>query len=201
LRLAPANRRCCSVRSSGPAGWCARRPASGRCGCRNVGRVLDLELGLDRSSARDQGRHPVFVGDAEPAALRVALLERLLLPGLVLELFGRIALAAVGAEGADGALVQDLGLAQRWRHALALDAAIGGDGHGLGSQVGDGVLDREHILVVDRDDADEPQALAVVPGQGDRGRGRQGRTVGQRPDRVRAGHAAGHWPVQPNWAK
>jgi hypothetical protein len=51
------------------------------------------------------------------------LLHRLLGPGLVFELFGRV--FSGRAEGADAALVQDLGLAQDVRHALPLDPAPG----------------------------------------------------------------------------
>ncbi|MNJ37164.1 hypothetical protein D3C77_319730 [compost metagenome] len=138
---------------------------------------------------RDQGRQPVFVGDAHPAAGRLLLDARLLGPVLVLDLFGGE--LAVRTEGADGPLVQDHLLAQVDRNALALDAAVGGDGDGLGPQVGHRVLDREHILVVNRDDAREAQAVAVVPGQFDRGGRGQGLALGQAPDGVGAGHAAG----------
>ena len=147
------------------------------------GGVCDAELGLDGLVLRrDQRRHPVFVGDAQPAAGGVEFLAWLLGPVAVLQLGGCKAVAL--GEGADAALVQDLGLAQRRGHALALDAAIGGDGDGGGAQVGHRVGHGEHVAGVDRQHAGEAQALAVVPGQGDRGRRRQGRSGGQPPDRI-----------------
>ncbi|CAL1690544.1 hypothetical protein MMB232_00671 [Brevundimonas subvibrioides] len=114
--------------------------------------------------------------------VELVLLARLLGPVAVLQLAGDVAIPL--GEGADAALVQDLGLAQRRRHALALDAAIGGDGDGGGAQVGDRVGHGEHVAVIDRQHAGEAQALTVVPGQGDRRRRRQGRSGRQPPDGV-----------------
>ncbi len=122
--------------------------------------------------------------------VELELLARLLGPVAVLQLGGGVAVTF--REGADPALMQDLGLAQHRRHALALNAAIGRDDDGRGAEVGDRVRDREHILVVDRDHAGEAQTLTIVPGQGDRcGRG-QGRAPGQTPDSVGARNAAGN---------
>ncbi|MNQ40924.1 hypothetical protein D3C85_545860 [compost metagenome] len=158
--------------------------------------ITDGETALDGFLlVGDERRHPVFVGDAQPAASRLVLDAGLLGPVLVLDLFsGEL---AVRAEGADGAFVQDHLLAQISGHALALDATIGGDGDRLAAQVGDGVGDGEDVLVVDGDDAREAQALAIVPGQLDRGGRRQGRALGQGPGRVRTGNAAGHVGAAP----
>ena len=57
-------------------------------------------------------------------------------------------------------------------HAVAQDEPVGLQRRGRAARIDDRVGDREHVFVVDRDDALEDEARAVVPGQ--RHRLRQG---------------------------
>ncbi len=162
----------------------------------DVALIAGPELGFDGLTLiGDQGRQPEFVGDAQPAAGRFLADRRLLGPVLVFVLFSDIAAAL--AEGADGALVRDHFPAQRRRYALAPNRAIGGNGDRLGAEVGHCVGDGEQILVVDRNHAGEAQPLAIVPGQGDGGRGRQGLARRQSPGGIQSGHAAGDIGSEP----
>ena len=141
------------------------------------------EARLDRRRLRrDDRRAPIFVGEAEPAA--VALEGQRLARILVDRRVGDFLHAAV-ADHADEAFVQhriagDIGL------AVAQDEPIGPHRRRRAAFVGDRVGDGEHVLVVDRDDPLEDEALAVVPGQRHRLFRRQRFRVGG-PDGVEIG--------------
>jgi hypothetical protein len=88
---------------------------------------------------------------------------------------------ALLAEHADGPFVQDEPVAQPLGQALAAHGAEGGQRHRLGAQVGDGVGDGEHIVLVDLDAPGEAQARSVVIGKGDGAAHGQGVALGQSP--------------------
>ncbi len=125
----------------------------------------------------DQGRQPVFVGDAGPGAGGVELLGR----GAVLRQVLVLERPHAPVEVADRALVDDAVFADVRRHALALHRAIGRERHRQGAGVGDGVGEGEHVVLVHVDLARERQALAVGVGQDDRLAGRERGALGERP--------------------
>ena len=146
----------------------------GRAGARGDGLagrdIVDLVLGLagragllDRHVDRlllvgNEGRHPVLVGDADPAAGGLQLLLLVVLEVGVAEF-----LVAV-VEDAVRAFMQHVGALRR-RRAEAHDEAPGEHRHRLVRLVLDALLDGEHEERVDRDIECEDQALAIVPGQ------------------------------------
>ena len=93
-------------------------------------------------------------------ALVASQLSDFLIPHLLVG-FGLLALVA---HHADQAFVQDV-IAEHRRRAVARDQRIGKQRHRRAAFVGDLVLEREQIMVVDRDGAGEDEALAVVVGQ------------------------------------
>ena len=129
----------------------------------------------------DQRRQPVFVGDAGPGGGGIERLGRgaLLRQVLVFEA------PHAAVEIAGGALMDDAGLADIVRHALALDGAIGRKGHRSGAGVGHRVGQREQVVVVHLDPAGEGQPLVVGVGQRHRTAGRERRALGQGPQRRR----------------
>ena len=107
---------------------------------------------------RDEGRQPVFVGDAEPA-LRVLDLDLAVVGEVVI-----VMLLQPLAENPERAFMQDeetRGL----RRAGARDEAVGIERHRRGGVVGDGLLDRQQEVVRKFDGPGEAQARAIVPGQ------------------------------------
>ena len=108
---------------------------------------------------RQQRRRPVFVGDAEPAVGDVEI-DGLFFFDLLVGVF----LQAGLAEHADQAFMQNV-VAGGLRRAVARNQRIGKKRNRARAFVGDLLLDREQVLVVDRDGAAEFEALAVVIGQ------------------------------------
>jgi hypothetical protein len=84
----------------------------------------------------------------------------------------RVDLVQLAAQDADQAFEQhidavDLG------GALAEQAGIGEERHGIGALVHDVLLHGEEIVLIDRDGAGEGEAFAIVPGEDERLAGRQ----------------------------
>src|SRR5690349_18071799 len=106
----------------------------------------------------NQGRRPIFVGEAEPGISEIEpqlllLLERLVALLLTLGVDAEAALAqALVAHPADRALVLDA-VARGRRIAMARDEPERIQCDGLVTAIGDLVLDGEQVLVVDRDGA------------------------------------------------
>ena len=136
---------------------------------KEIGLVVDWlnrpacgEARLDRRGLRRNDRRaPVFVGEAEPPAVA---LEGFGPAGRLLDvLIGDLLYAAV-ADHADEAFVQHRIAADR-RHAMAEHEGVGLHGRCRAAGVRDRIRDREHVFVVDRNDALEDQTRAIVPGQ------------------------------------
>ncbi len=133
-----------------------------------VGREPRLQL---RVGVRQQRRGPVFVGDAEPAVGDLEA-DRLGVVDLLVAVF----LQALVAEIADQAFMQDV-VAGDLRGAVPRDQRERIERNRRGAGIGDFVLDREQVAVVDRDGAVEGQALAIVVFQ----RHRRGRRQAPEP--------------------
>ena len=112
---------------------------------------LDLGAGVGQ-----QGRRPVFVGDAHPGIGHLEGDVLLVVDRLVGEL-----LQSLIAHHADQAFVQDV-VALGLRRPYARDARIGIEGDRRAGAVRHLVAQGEEILVVDRDGAAELEALAIV---------------------------------------
>ena len=82
------------------------------------------------------------------------------------------------------------------RAVLARDIAVGIQVHRRAALVGDAVGHREHVLVVDGDDAGEDKALAIVPAQGDGIAGAQHLAGRQLPVAVLARHVVAADPAE-----
>ena len=142
-----------------------------------IGLIVHRLYGPARGKARvDRGgllwndrRAPVLVGEAEPAAIA---LEGANLAGILFDPGVGDFLHSAVADHADKALMEhrisgDVGL------AVAQDEGERLHRRGRGARIGDRIGDREHIFVVDSDDALEDEARAVVPGQQHRALGGQ----------------------------
>ncbi|MPL75568.1 hypothetical protein SDC9_21394 [bioreactor metagenome] len=184
------------LRTGEEAGFGDGRGARGNLHHRQAGLGL-IEVGTggvfdDRGEGpvrRDQRRHPVLVGEADPAVFACRDQLGLALAGdgvelgqvLVLDLFERV----VGHP--HRTFVQHID-AVALRNAVAGDDAIGGKTHRRAGVVLDALGDGEEVVVINRDRAGEAQARAVVPAQRDRGlRGQHG-IGGRGPQRLRPGH-------------
>ena len=128
------------------------------------------------------GRGPIFVGEADPAA---HALEGLLAAGLLLDLVVGVFLNAAVADDADQAFVQHriaggfgLAVTRDQRERIERDRLFG--------LVLDRVLHSEEIIVVDRDLALEDEPLAVVEAERHRRGRRQLRAISL-PERFRIG--------------
>ena len=160
-----------------------------RCDLLGLERVVGLvrlvgagaELAVERLTlVGDERGQPVFVGEAEPAAGR-----RELLRGLVDVLVVRTVMRAaiVDRHRPD----MDRHRRRILRDADAVDEAVGSDGDGSGAGVEDGLANREHVILVDRDLDAEALAGGVGRVERDRrGRRQRGRARG-RPDGVGSG--------------
>ena len=142
-----------------------------------IGAVIGFALG------RDDRRHPIFVGDAHPAAgggeglgRRACILE--------VAIFG-VHLAAIG--DTDKTLMQHPGGRAPWARLRAPHRQRDKASRPAGI-VGDAVGDAEHVFVVDGDDAGEERAMAIVPGQCHRMAGRQRARALLLPDALVVGH-------------
>ena len=129
-----------------------------------------------------QHGRPVFVGNAQPRVGDIEGVDLLFCDGLVSDF-----LRSLVAELADQAFVQDV-IAQRLRGAVARDQREGKERDGFVALVHHLVLDREQILVVDRDGTAELKALAVIVGQRHRMADTQRAGARLRPHRVRLGN-------------
>ena len=128
---------------------------------------------------RDDGRHPIFVGNADPTASRTEFFRLcpLILEVIVLHILGRV----VG-DTHKPFVQQRIGLVVRY--AVAHHQRIGIKDN-LGRRlVRHAVADGKHVLVVDFDLAREDQTLSVVPGECHRMARGQHRSAGQRPWRL-----------------
>ena len=119
-----------------------------------IGAVIDFVLG------RNDGRHPVFVGDADPAAGRRKCLGRRadLLEVVILGVYFAV------VRHADKAEVENIGRGDIG-NALARDIGEGKQGGGLAGLVHHIVRHAKHILFVNADGAVEDKTLTIVPGQ------------------------------------
>ena len=182
---------------------CAGEDASRGFGCRSrrdrlllaeeIGLVVDRlngsagrKPGLDRRGLfGNDRRSPVFVGEPEPAAIALEgdRFTRILFDPRV----GDFLHSAV-ADHADEAFMQHR-IAGDVRLAVAQNERERLYGRRRASGVHDRIGDREHILVVDRDDALEGEVRAIVPGQRHRLIGGQGFAVGG-PDGIEIGSLA-----------
>ncbi len=165
------------------------RRAAGRdiAGAELIARIIGLGaaegFGAERAVIvlmlrRNNGRHPVFVGDAGPAAGGGEGLGRraVVLEIVIARVFQRI-------RPGDEAFVQHP-VFLAGRHAVARHQRIGIKRRRAAGLVQHAVADREHVLVVDLDAPREDQAMAIVPAQHHRMARRQHRAARQRPHRV-----------------
>ena len=133
------------------------------------------EARVDRSGLFGNDRRaPVLVGEAEPAAIA---LEGANLAGILFDPGVGDFLHSAVADHADKAFMEhrisgDVGL------AVAQDERERLHCRGRGARIGDRIGDREHIFVVDSDNALEDEPCAVVPGQRHRALGGQRFGVG-----------------------
>ncbi len=133
--------------------------------------MAEIDLGRQRLVG-DQRGQPVFVGDARPAAGGggvVGQAAMLVALGLGLVVGGLLQRAVDHAQQAleQHVVAGDLGL------VVAADARPGEQRDRLAGGVLHRLVDREHVVVVDRQADLEGQPGAVVPGQRDRLAGRQ----------------------------
>ena len=152
---------------------------------KQVIRAEHLALGFprDREASRElfllrrnDSHHPVLVGDAKPAARAVKLDLRLL---RVAHVRVRVLLQQA-RQNTEHAFVQGPLLGVR-ESAFPRGYRIGKQRDGRARVVLHAVVDREHVILVDRDATREDLSLPVVPRQHER-RFRRQRIAGCRPD-------------------
>ena len=120
---------------------------------------------------RNDGGHPIFVGDADPAAVRMERNRRLLGLDVVI---ARIVEIAV--DDTDEAFMQRR-IMCRSGHAVARDIGVRIERDRGAGLVAHAVVDGEQILIVHRDGAGKDEALAIVPAQRDGMAGRKHRAA------------------------
>ncbi len=140
---------------------------------------------------RHHGRHPVFVGDADPAAGGTEALGRG--AGFLEVVILGVDFAAV--RHPDKAFMQDPA-GDGLGNVLARDIAVREQIHRRAALVGDAVGDREHVFVVDGDGAGEDQAMAIVPAQDHRMARRQDAAIHLGPFTAVIGHVGGADPAE-----
>ena len=187
--LAPANSRVCAVGGVAGGDGAGRKHRLGLVGF--PARVVLCHRLEGRARLGNQRRHPVMVGEPDPA---VAGDLRDLGAGafaVVVVEIGHVGIAGLGqfAIGhGDHALVENEEVLEVRRLAVARQDAVGRQRRCLRAGVLDALGDREHEVLVDRDLAPEHQPGAVVPHQGDRAVGGQDIAAFQPPLGVGAGH-------------
>ena len=156
-----------------------------------IGREPRLQL---RVGVRQQRRGPVFVGDAEPAIGDLEA-DRLGVVDFLVAVF----LQALVAEIADQAFMQDV-VARDRRSAVPRDQRERIKRDRRVADIGDVILDREEVAVVDRNGAAEGEAVAIVIFQRHRVVRRQAARAFLLPHRVLIGNshrrAAGRDPAE-----